>query len=104
MLLYLLHGLNTDSNKFSQPAQFKGIENFNTNLDILRPILTECRVFKSYLELNLLRYVNEVSSAAHVEVMRRTEVGMKEYQLESTFLHYVYMFGGCRRCSYTCIC
>lgn len=104
MLLYLLHGLNTDSNKFSQPAQFKGIENFNTNLDILRPILTECRVFKSHLELNLLRYVNEVSSAAHVEVMRRTKVGMKEYQLESTFLHYVYMFGGCRRCSYTCIC
>lgn len=104
VLLYLLHGLNTDSNKFSQPAQFKGIENFNTNLDILHPILTECRVSKSYLELNLLRYVNEVSSAAHVEVMRKTKVGMEEYQLESTFLHYVYMFGGCRHCSYTCIC
>jgi Xaa-Pro dipeptidase len=32
------------------------------------------------------------------------KVGMKEYQLESTFLHHVYMYGGCRYCSYTCIC
>ena len=29
---------------------------------------------------------------------------MKEYQLESTFLHHTYMYGGCRHCSYTCIC
>ncbi|CAN6456960.1 unnamed protein product [Victoria cruziana] len=59
-MLFLLHGLNTDSNNFSKPAKF--------------------------------------------EVMRRTRVGMKEYQLESIFLHYVYMYGGCRHCSYTCIC
>ncbi|KAH9314828.1 hypothetical protein KI387_023455, partial [Taxus chinensis] len=104
VLLYLLHGLNTDSNKFSQPAIFEGLKTFKSNLDILHPILTECRVIKSDLELNLLRYVSEVSSAAHVEVMRETRVGMKEYQLESTFLHYTYMYGGCRHCSYTCIC
>eukprot|EP01018_Ginkgo_biloba_P015050 Gb_15755 [translate_table: standard] len=103
-VLYLLHGLNTDSNKFSQPANFEGIKSFKTNLNILHPILVECRVFKSELELNLLRYVSEVSSAAHVEVMRKAKVGMKEYQLESTFLHYAYMHGGCRHCSYTCIC
>ncbi|GLJ15128.1 hypothetical protein SUGI_0247420 [Cryptomeria japonica] len=104
VLLYLLHGLNTDSNKFSQPATFEGLKTFNTNLEILHPILTECRVIKSDLELNLLRYVSEVSSAAHVEVMRRTRVEMKEYQLESMFLNYTYMYGGCRHCSYTCIC
>uniref|UniRef100_A0A0D6QZJ9 Xaa-Pro dipeptidase n=1 Tax=Araucaria cunninghamii TaxID=56994 RepID=A0A0D6QZJ9_ARACU len=104
VVLYLLHGLNTDSNKFSQPATFEEMKNFKTNLDILHPILTECRVIKTNLELDLLRYVCEVSSAGHVEVMRKTRVGMKEYQLESTFLHYVYMYGGCRHCSYTCIC
>ncbi|KAL9274437.1 Xaa-Pro dipeptidase-like protein [Drosera capensis] len=38
------------------------------------------------------------------KVMRNTKVGMKEYQLESTFLHHTYMYGGCRHCSYTCIC
>ncbi|KAL2534287.1 Metallopeptidase M24 family protein [Abeliophyllum distichum] len=69
-LLYLLHGLNTDSNNFSKPADFEGIDN----------------------------------SEAHVEVMRKTKVGMKEYQLESLFLHHTYMYGGCRHCSYTCIC
>eukprot|EP00252_Welwitschia_mirabilis_P020732 TRINITY_DN5139_c0_g1_i1.p1 TRINITY_DN5139_c0_g1~~TRINITY_DN5139_c0_g1_i1.p1 ORF type:complete len:322 (+),score=55.16 TRINITY_DN5139_c0_g1_i1:65-1030(+) len=103
-LLYLLHGLNTDSNKFSQPASFEGIESFETDLDILHPVLTECRVIKSELEVDLLRYVNDVSSAAHIEVMRNTKAGMKEYQLESMFLHHVYMYGGCRHCSYTCIC
>lgn len=36
--------------------------------------------------------------------MRKTKVGMKEYQLESIFLHHTYMYGGCRHCSYTCIC
>ncbi|GLJ33249.1 hypothetical protein SUGI_0668880 [Cryptomeria japonica] len=36
----------------------------------------------------------------------RTKVGMKEYKLESMFLNstYMYMYGGCRHCSYTCIC
>jgi len=38
------------------------------------------------------------------QVMRKTKVGMKEYQLESIFLHHTYMYGGCRHCSYTCIC
>ncbi|KAL2337413.1 hypothetical protein Fmac_011859 [Flemingia macrophylla] len=38
------------------------------------------------------------------EVIRKTRVGMKEYQLESIFLHHTYMYGGCRHCSYTCIC
>ncbi|KAJ7269443.1 hypothetical protein O6H91_01G156700 [Diphasiastrum complanatum] len=103
-LLYLLYGLNTDSNKTSKPASFKGIEHFNTDLDTLHPILVECRVHKSKLELDLLRYVNNVSSAAHVAVMKAARVGMKEYHLESTFLHYVYMQGGCRYTAYTCVC
>ncbi|KAH0657065.1 hypothetical protein KY285_031947 [Solanum tuberosum] len=103
-LLFLLHGLNTDSNKYSKPAEFQGIEKFQTDLNTLHPILTECRVIKSDLELALIQYANDISSEAHVEVMRKTKVGMKEYQLESMFLHHTYMYGGCRHCSYTCIC
>ena len=41
---------------------------------------------------------------AFYKVMRQARPGMKEYQLESIFLHHVYMYGGCRHCSYTCIC
>lgn len=103
-LLFLLHGLNTDSGNFSKPADFEGIENFKTDLSTLHPILTECRVLKSKMELDIIQYANDISSEAHVEVMRNTNVGMKEYQMESLFLHHTYMYGGCRHCSYTCIC
>ncbi|KAL5539026.1 hypothetical protein UlMin_045333 [Ulmus minor] len=65
-----------------------GIDKFETELTTLHPILTECCVIKSDLEL----------------VMRKVRAGMKEYQLESMFLHHTYMYGGCRHCSYTCIC
>nr|AKF43194.1 metallopeptidase M24 family protein [Francoa sonchifolia] len=103
-LLFLLHGLNTDSGNYSKPADFEGKEKFEVDLTTLHPILTECRVLKSDLELSLIHFANDISSEAHVEVMRKTKPGMKEYQLESMFLHHTYMYGGCRHCSYTCIC
>lgn len=103
-LLFLLHGLNTDSGNFSKPAEFEGIDNFEKDLSTLHPILTECRVLKSKLELSLIQFANDISSEAHIQVMRNTKAGMKEYQLESMFLHHTYMYGGCRHCSYTCIC
>ncbi|KAF5788555.1 putative xaa-Pro dipeptidase [Helianthus annuus] len=103
-LLFLLHGLNTDSQNFSKPAEFEGIEKFETDLKILHPILAECRVLKSKLELAVIQYANDISSEAHVEVMRKIKPGMKEYQLESIFLHHTYFYGSCRHCSYTCIC
>nr|AKF43190.1 metallopeptidase M24 family protein [Erodium foetidum] len=102
-LLFLLHGLNTDSDNFSKPAEFQGMENFEIDLTTLHPVLTECRVIKSDLELALIQFANDISSEAHIEVMRKTRVKMKEYQLESMFLHHTYMYGGCRHCSYTCI-
>ncbi|GAB2292503.1 hypothetical protein Dimus_026740 [Dionaea muscipula] len=103
-LLFLLHGVNTDSNNFSKPAEFKGIEDFEKDMSTLHPLLTECRVSKTAMELSLIAFANDISSEAHIEVMRNTKVGMKEYQLESIFLHHTYMYGGCRHCSYTCIC
>ncbi|XP_038880097.1 xaa-Pro dipeptidase [Benincasa hispida] len=103
-LLFLLHGLNTDSNNFAVPANFEGIDTFVTDLNTLHPVLTECRVLKSELELALIQFANDISSEAHVQVMRNIKVGIKEYQLESLFLHHTYMYGGCRHCSYTCIC
>lgn len=103
-LLYLLYGMNTDSNNYSKPAQFEGLEKFEVDLNTLHPILTDCRVIKSEQELSIIQYANDVSSEAHIQVMRNAKAGMKEYQLESIFLHHTYMYGGCRHCSYTCIC
>ncbi|PNF40651.1 Xaa-Pro dipeptidase [Cryptotermes secundus] len=62
------------------------------------------RVIKSDLELKVLRYVNKISSDAHIHVMRTVRAGMMEYQAEATFLNYVYLVGGCRHVAYTCIC
>lgn len=42
---------------------------FDTDLSTLHPILTECRVIKSKMELDLIQYANDVSSEAHIEVM-----------------------------------
>ncbi|KAK3018434.1 hypothetical protein RJ639_004251, partial [Escallonia herrerae] len=67
-LLFLLHGLNTDSNLFSKPAEFEGIEKFETDLGSLHPILTECRVLKTDMELAVIQFANDISSEAHVEI------------------------------------
>jgi len=104
--LYLLKGLNTDSGNFATPASFQGIEKFRDVRDeeALFQSISECRVFKSSAEIDIMRYTNGVSSMAHVEVMRATKPGMMEYQLESLFQHHTYTHGGCRHMSYTCIC
>lgn len=46
----------------------QGIDNFTADLNALHPILTECRVLKSGLELALIQFANDISSEAHVEV------------------------------------
>ena len=62
------------------------------------------RVIKTPQEITVLRYVNQVSSAAHCEVMRTIKPGMKEFEMESQFQHFCYSQGGMRHVSYTCIC
>lgn len=61
-------------------------------------------MFKTDMELEVLRYTNRISSEAHREVMKAVKVGMKEYEMESLFQHYCYSKGGMRHTSYTCIC
>jgi Xaa-Pro dipeptidase len=91
--LLTLKGLNSDSGKMSKEAHFDGIEMFTVDSDILHPIITELRVFKTDLELEVLRYASKISSQAHIQVMQRCRSGMKEYQLESIFQHHCYYQG-----------
>ncbi|XP_072488134.1 xaa-Pro dipeptidase isoform X2 [Notamacropus eugenii] len=103
-VLLTLRGVNTDSGSVSREASFEGISQFKVNNTILHPEIVECRVIKTDMELEVLRYTNKVSSDAHKEVMKAVKVGMKEYELESLFEHYCYSRGGMRHSSYTCIC
>jgi Xaa-Pro dipeptidase len=103
-VLLLLQGRNTDSGLEAAPARFPGLERFPADTALLHPELVECRLRKSPEEIELLAWVNGVSSAAHVEVMRRCRPGLAEYQLEAAFLHDVYARAGCRFTAYTGIC
>lgn len=66
--LHLLTIMNELKQKYSYAYLSQGIENFTSDLHILHPILTECRVLKSGLELELIQFANDISSEAHVEV------------------------------------
>ncbi|KAA3672121.1 Xaa-Pro dipeptidase [Paragonimus westermani] len=102
-LLLLLKGKNTDSGRFTLEASFPGIEKFPVDTTILHPEIVECRVHKTPPELEVLRYSNRISSAAHRHLMRCVKPGMHEFEAESIFLHYCYFHGGMRHVSYTCI-
>ena len=75
--LLTLLGENTDSGKTTRTAAFDGISEFDTNSTVLHPVISELRVIKTEEELNVLRYVSEVSSKAHMQVMRSIKPGMK---------------------------
>jgi Xaa-Pro dipeptidase len=74
-LILVLNGLNTDSGKESKAAYFDGIEKFHVDKTTLHPIISECRVFKTDLELNVLKYTNKISSEAHKFVMLNIKDG-----------------------------
>lgn len=103
-LLYLNKGTNFNSGIESTPANFKGIEHFNTNTTVLYGKLCECRVIKSDQELELLRFINKISSEAHIHVMKQAKNCKSESDLEAEFLYYIRRYYGCRYVSYTCIC
>jgi len=103
-IIYTLHGLNSDSGNYAKPATFPGIEKYRVDNGRLWPEMVECRVIKTPMELDVLRYVCRISSEAHVAVMKQCKPGMMEYQLEALFQHEVYSRGGCRHVAYTCIC
>jgi len=102
--VYLLEGVNSDSGNSASPAAFAGDGAFERDRAALFPAIADLRSRKTGAEVEVLRYVNWVSSMAHAEVLRAARPGMMEYQLESLFMHHTYTHGGCRHVAYTCIC
>jgi Xaa-Pro dipeptidase len=106
--LLVLVGNNTDSGRPARTASFAGIDAFRcdaaTSPSRLVTLLSVQRSVKTAKEVAVMQYANDMSSRAHVEVMRKCRPGMSQNQLEAIFLHYVYYHGGCRFSAYTCIC
>lgn len=101
----VLHGVNSDSGLNVRTAELPAsVQKVQLSSSWLFDVLSNQRCVKTALELEVLRYVCQVSSAAHIKVMQMCKPGMSQHHLESKFLHEVYSNGGCRRVSYTCIC
>lgn len=60
--------MNTDSGLSANPATFNGIDEFSVDSETLFPIIANLRVYKTELEIKVLKYVIGVSSAAHCQV------------------------------------
>jgi len=100
--LFVNHGQNSDSDAFTDLSQIEALVakapqgTFSVNKEILYPILTEMRVFKTEREISLLRTSALLSSQAHVYVMRHIKPGMTELQLEALFKAWTCYYGGSR--------
>lgn len=106
--VHVMNGVNSDSGIAAKPARFGGDEDLweNGRVDdsVLYNLVAQCRVIKSKDEIEVMRYVANVASNAHVEVMRSIKEYSFKYELEAKFLYEIYRKGGCRRCAYNSIC
>lgn len=76
-LILVLDGTNTDSGKQCHAARFDGIEKFRMDNMTLHPVISECRVLKTDLEIEVMRYTNKISSEAHKFVMLNIKDGKR---------------------------
>ncbi|ORX98112.1 putative Xaa-Pro aminopeptidase [Clohesyomyces aquaticus] len=58
----------------------------STDFDLLKPAIEICRVTKSDYEIALLRKANDISTAAHIAVMKAVSYAKNEAELEGLFL------------------
>lgn len=105
--LHLMSGTNSDSGNDAKPASFSGSDALTANGKVetskLYNLLAHCRVTKSAAELEVMRYVANVASNAHAELMRTAHENTFEYEFEAKFQYEIYRKGGCRKCAYNCI-
>lgn len=102
--VHILSGVNSDSGLSAWAPAPADLGDVPVSKDRLYHALCECRVYKSAAEVDLMRYVNRISSEAHKRVMCAVRPGMMEYELSSMFMHEVYAHGGCRLLAYLNIC
>lgn len=62
-------------------------------------MLHEMRLFKSAVELQVMREVAEISAQAHIRAMEACRPGMHEYQLEAEYIH-EFLHYGCHAPAY----
>lgn len=71
----------------------------NTDFDLLKKAIEECRVFKDEYEVALTRKANDISTIAHTAVLKAVKHAMNERELEAIFLERC-IANGCREQAY----
>ncbi len=90
---------------FDYVAHFKTVtqKNKNNNTSILTESMAMLRQVKLPEEMELLRKAINISNQAHIELMRRLDSTMTEYQVQA-FIQYHFMWAGAEACGYPSIC
>jgi Xaa-Pro dipeptidase len=103
--LHVLEGTNSDSGEAFAPTDLPSL---GPSLEfcfedgafgLLHAVMTRLRAHKTDAELAVMRYASAVTSDAHVAAMRAAAPGLREYHLETAFLHSVNR-AGCRHAAY----
>lgn len=68
----------------------------------IEPVLHEMRLFKSTVEIKLMRHAAQVSAQAHCRAMQTCCAGQYEYQVEAEIVHH-FMQAGLRHVAYPSI-
>eukprot|EP00758_Cryptobia_borreli_P003213 Tbor_TRINITY_DN3613_c1_g1::TRINITY_DN3613_c1_g1_i1::g.377::m.377/K14213/PEPD; Xaa-Pro dipeptidase len=102
--IHVLDGINSDSGLEMNVATFKDSESFNIIKSVLFEILSNQRVIKTSSEIDILTWINKVSSEGHIAVMKSCRPGMSQHHLEAIFQYHVHYHGGMKQMSYACIC
>lgn len=95
-------GLNRDSG-LTWHVETGGLDVDEALCAELWDVFAELRAEKDAMELEIMQFVNDVSTEAHVEIMRTIKPNTKEYLSEAKF-KYESFLRGCSRVGYTCIC
>jgi Xaa-Pro dipeptidase len=102
--LFRCCGINTDSGRRFPSGEIPAGLPEGATVDSSQAFyhsIVEARVVKTAAELKLLRWLNALSSEAHLAVMRATRPGMKEHVMEAIFRFYAHVHGGARDTAYT---
>jgi len=103
--LLILRGENRDSGHAVMSADLTGVE---VPVDEMASVafydeICEARSIKSAHELAIMQFTNDVTSEAHIEVMRSSRGSTREHLAKAKFI-YAASSRGCLRTAYPCIC
>jgi Xaa-Pro dipeptidase len=64
------------------------IEGYEVEDTVIYPSISDSRVTKTELEIDVMRWASKITCEGHIEFLKHCKPGMRESKLESIFLAY----------------